>query len=386
MGAKGTGVKRKAPRPKGAAPRPVKAGTAATAPVKTPAVPKYRTSTPKAGPVAARGGTPTSKGGAVASPAGTAGPKPGAVLSTVATAGTATPKRTRRFDHVRLRIVRAAPLTTLAVGTVVLLRLVVPVVIPAMIIGTTSLVTLVCGLRLTRPHLAGAHASPGDDEYGKFLLDLASNMAAGLVIALALIPSDRRQAALEERRAAKEEMQFALADQNLSDIDLSGRSLRELILVKKDLTGARFEGATLDTVRFDQAKLAEAVFDQAALNGVVFSGVIGPKISFACDPPAEPERCTGARLENVRFLSGARVEDANFTNAVMRNLSFADTDLRRARFIDATGGMVRFDNVDLRGANFSQAAFDAEFGAVCIDATTIWGSFVPPAHNQAACQ
>jgi len=111
-------------------------------------------------------------------------------------------------------------------------------------------------------------------------------------------------------------------DANLQGYDFRGVSLRFADFWGADLTGARFDNATLLTTSFRETKLSGASFVGADLTRTVFTRSDIQGADF--------------RQANLTYawVDFAQAQRANFTGAQIERASFRDTNLTGATWID----------------------------------------------------
>lgn len=161
---------------------------------------------------------------------------------------------------------------------------------------------------------------------------------------------------------------------NLSGVDLSHTRLDRSVLIRANLAGANLQGATIyrptvysdmsnkttDAPRFAGANL-RGVHVQAELSGSDFRGADLTGASFRPleERPGEGTLTTAYRnvLKYCDF-SGARMQDADMSRAVMWFARFTGADLRGVNFSGADLSRADFAGSDLSGADFSGADID----------------------------
>ena len=132
----------------------------------------------------------------------------------------------------------------------------------------------------------------------------------------------------------------------LAGADLSGVNLTSIAFVGEplDLTGTKFDGATLTGTSFALARLA----------GASFVSVIAP------EPPSRTPTCRGTaptRPPPANRLLGAEDQPAgaNFGNANVSGASFVGADLSSAIFTGALGVDTDFSRRHRQDAGFARA-------------------------------
>jgi uncharacterized protein YjbI with pentapeptide repeats len=155
---------------------------------------------------------------------------------------------------------------------------------------------------------------------------------------------------------------------DLRGCDLSGVMLEGAVLAKADLTGANLTGARLRGANLGKANLERAVLDDADLTEAV---LMGATLTGARFGRARLERAdvlqvkwdgvdlTGAQLALCTFLQasfvGAKLIGANLERAMLLECSLDDADFSGARLHKATLMSCSGARVRFRGANFSEA-------------------------------
>ena len=127
----------------------------------------------------------------------------------------------------------------------------------------------------------------------------------------------------------------ALAGANLGSVNLTGITFVGEAL---DLTGTKFDGATLTGVNFSLARLAGAIFNNVSAAGASFN--------FA-DLSGDP----GANFSGM----STNLQGANFVNADVSGASFVGADLSSANFTGALGIGANFSGVTAPNAFFTGA-------------------------------
>jgi uncharacterized protein YjbI with pentapeptide repeats len=187
------------------------------------------------------------------------------------------------------------------------------------------------------------------------------------------LPPAPEQASLRRRvmlalDAEEDLSDMDLSGANLSEVDFRGRPLRGALLLRAmlrganlrgvDLTGAQlggadltgaalegallgaadFTGAVLDGARLDGASLSAATFEKASGRGASFRGVTGEGVTFV------------AGCWDGAVFDGAQLVAPDFSRASLSGASFAQARLPKVRLLDATGSEVRFDGATLAEA------------------------------------
>ena len=165
----------------------------------------------------------------------------------------------------------------------------------------------------------------------------------------------------------------SLAGADFSGVNLAGATF---LGVPVDLTGARFDGATLTGIDFGLARLAGATFENVNAAGASFTGadLSGDGIRSGASFAGPTTNLQEANFVNAN-LSGASFQSADLTGAVFTGARGIDTDFNSVRAPNAVFSRVHlygngeaFDNAnDLRNADFS--------GAVLAADATIGGGF-----------
>ena len=151
---------------------------------------------------------------------------------------------------------------------------------------------------------------------------------------------------------------------NYSGIDVSGNDLEGLIADGAILDGASFRGCRLDNAQFSEAVLIRACFDDASLENAVFldADLTRASAQRASLPLATLDRAT---LEDANFAS------ANLSRASLQDIEGARINLEGANLCAASCDEADFTRANLTGARADRASFfDARLStACCVDAT-----------------
>jgi uncharacterized protein YjbI with pentapeptide repeats len=163
---------------------------------------------------------------------------------------------------------------------------------------------------------------------------------------------------------------------DLATIDFKGASLARTDLYGTDFTGANLKGADLSSARLDRAVLIRADLSGANLEGAT---ILRPTIySDLSGQLADAPRFSGANLRGIKVqaeLSGADFRGADLTEAdfhpledragegtlttlrknVAKSCDFSGANLQRANFSEAVLTFSRMTGADLRDANLSHA-------------------------------
>lgn len=141
-----------------------------------------------------------------------------------------------------------------------------------------------------------------------------------------------------------------------------GLDLREFVLedmtVATRLTSCVGEGVSFRRSRFVKADVQAAKGEKVSFRGACFDGCdlsdtrFGPR---TLDLSGTSWR--GATFDDVEF-SMPRLVGADFTGAVLRDVTFRHGILHDASFRDATLVCVSFEQAELRGADFTGATFE----------------------------
>lgn len=146
----------------------------------------------------------------------------------------------------------------------------------------------------------------------------------------------------------------------------SGAVLDDASLNKADFTEAEMSGASLQ-----RAKVTDATFENAVLNGADFQDAAGLRPGFEAANLAQA-RLNGVQLDRAGF-AGASLDQCDFSDATLPKASFKGATGKGARFtraklINARGGEATmleeadFTDADLRNARFMQAKLpDVDF-------------------------
>jgi uncharacterized protein YjbI with pentapeptide repeats len=138
----------------------------------------------------------------------------------------------------------------------------------------------------------------------------------------------------------------SLVDADLSGVNLAGASF---LGVPIDLTGARFDGATLTQTDFRLARLAGATFENVKAAGASFT---------AADLSADGTRPGASFAGPNTNLQGANFVNANLSgDGTHPGASFQGGDLTGAVFTGARGVGTNFNGVRARNAIFSRVHF-----------------------------
>ena len=133
----------------------------------------------------------------------------------------------------------------------------------------------------------------------------------------------------------------------LAGEDLSGANFTSIAFVGEplDLTGTKFDGATLTGSSFALARLA----------GASFVGVIAPGASFNYADLSGDGTHKAATFQSPAAGPQTNLQGANFGNATVSGASFAGADLTSANFTGALGVDTNFSQVTATNATFAGA-------------------------------
>ncbi len=129
-----------------------------------------------------------------------------------------------------------------------------------------------------------------------------------------LVGVDQSEASLDGAR---------LDHARLDDVQLTGASLREVvwrdvIVVRGDLSGAVFAGATFSRMHVRQTRARGVVMAESNVRDALFAECLLNDANFR-----------GSRFERCVFTS-CNLVDADFTGAQLERVAFEDCDLSRA--------------------------------------------------------
>ena len=124
-----------------------------------------------------------------------------------------------------------------------------------------------------------------------------------------------------------------------------------------DLTGIHFLGEPLDLTgtKFDGATLTGSSFALARLAGASFVGVIAPGASFNYADLSGDGTHKAATFQSPAAGPQTNLQSANFGNATVSGASFAGADLTSANFTGALGVDTNFSQVTATNATFAGA-------------------------------
>lgn len=146
-----------------------------------------------------------------------------------------------------------------------------------------------------------------------------------------------------------------LHDATLKKANFSKAKLHKAKFHRANLNGATFDGAGLKAAEFYGAKLNDVSFMNANLKGVDFGGVRGlgsGSRNSADDCKASPSTaCSNTTLDGVDF-TGANLQGANFSGALLVNVKFTGANLEGANFQRSQHEGSLFMNANLKSANF----------------------------------
>jgi len=221
-------------------------------------------------------------------------------------------------------------------------------------------------------------AEQGDPEAGKAIL--REKMAADGYTPdeiRRLLDHSTREWVIERHASGGALDEEELENLDLSDIDLSGASMKRTALIGTNLSGARLAGvdltranlegadlsgailtgANLSDARLRGAKLAGCDLTDATLDGALFTRADLTDIK-AAGAKGKGTSFNGARLDRADF-EAAVFEGTEFVGAVMPEIRFVKAELAACDFSEASG-----EKSDFTGANLSAALFGegARFG------------------------
>lgn len=161
------------------------------------------------------------------------------------------------------------------------------------------------------------------------------------------------------------------------DDDLSGRDLRNVVLVEATLLRSNFSECLMQRAdlsramaggaHFDRARLADASFLKAQLTEAHFDGA-----------DASQARFTKSTVDRATF-SGAMLRSATFDGARCIDASFRKADLRDARFVKANLEGADLEGADLSGTQWQGTSVDAATclaGSIGLDRASVESIFV----------
>lgn len=207
---------------------------------------------------------------------------------------------------------------------------------------------------------------PGADLAGRNLsrMDLSGRDLSGANLEGAILMGANLGGA---RLAGANLKQAILGEANLERADLTDANLSKAMLAGARAPGANLKRATLDMAVFQKVDLEGATLAQATCQMMILSesnltdaNLKGCNFFKAFAEGAVFERAdfTEAKLVNCTFMR-SKAEGLTLTKASLTNTSFADTDLRRAKLVEARGEGTNFSRAVLEDADFSFAALPA---------------------------
>lgn len=148
-------------------------------------------------------------------------------------------------------------------------------------------------------------------------------------------------------------------------VKYDGYSLKYVNFINCNLHASLFTDATLNTVTFNNCNLQGSVFNAASLFKVQFINCSLNKSQFE-----------DAKLEQVRFRNknNGTMENANFTNAILKNSRFQHVSLREASFGGSFNKHTKFINTLLQDADLGHTEWvDCSWKQLTLYRTTLSG-------------
>lgn len=234
------------------------------------------------------------------------------------------------------------------------------------------------GLAMASPPRA-SEIGPGKDLSGRVMterdfsgLDLSGANFEGAILSGARL-AGARLAGANLRRAV-------LVNADLSGADLSGADLTQALMTSVKAPDADLRRAIMDCTVLGQANLRGAKLGEATLRLTILSGsdLTGASLTgadfftvFADGALLGRADFTGAKLVKCSFMR-CKAEASVFEKAVLTNTTFMGSELREARFVDASGDQASWMKADVGGADFRFAVLHA---AHFMDATAVGANF-----------
>ena len=147
--------------------------------------------------------------------------------------------------------------------------------------------------------------------------------------------------------------------------------------IAADLSGSRFNSASMAQIDLTGADLSKTVFAEATATDALLDGVNAVRSDFSYTNLANSS-LVNADLNGSNFtaanMTGIKAIGANFGGADLRGADLTNSDVRFANFINANLNNVTFASVDFEGAVFDGASF---VGATCFDSDKLVNSSCP---------
>lgn len=228
------------------------------------------------------------------------------------------------------------------------------------------------GLKLDGAALAGANLQRSELDG----VDLrGANLRASDLRGTSLRETILAEGKLQESCLAGADLDGAdLSGADLSKADLSRANLAGANLTGANLRGANLHGAQLDGACLARADVSEASFSHADMVEADLGGIHGRKARFVRarleKAILEESELTGARfefasLEGARLwranLGQANLADANLGQADLREAKLGSADLRRARLVE-----IQREGLVLTGAKVHGLEFDGQLDDVVV--------------------
>lgn len=137
----------------------------------------------------------------------------------------------------------------------------------------------------------------------------------------------------------------------LIGVDLSNQSLCELEIVDKEVCNSRFEYSNLNRALFYHSDFSYSNFSNADLSNIIGIRSIFKNSNFS-NIVMKNASLEYADFKKANFY-GAKLIDSDFSNTYLWGVNFENADLRRVDFSGADLSFCNFTGANLNGANFT---------------------------------
>ena len=156
-----------------------------------------------------------------------------------------------------------------------------------------------------------------------------------------------------------------IARSSLRGADLSKvRVAHDTAFVESDLSGVTFLQMSLEAMSFEACTLEESNFIEVCLDGVSFERCRMDKAVFV-GVSGVKSRFVDTRLENARFVSQCRFDQADFRRAHMPRSTLRGCSFSRACFDEATLSDCDLSSAALEGSRFYRAVMKRALATEC---------------------